>query len=282
MTKRVLIAALAALAWLLPIIAQSSSATPTSQKVIKNPVEYHTYIHALGLKNPAQRAPAFESFVAHYPRSIVKVEALEQAMAAYQQLGNAAKVKGLAERILQIEPDNTRALAIVVFIKRSEAVQGNKAALAVLGPESERGLKSVAHWPKPEDMGEAEYKKLRLQMISIFEGAAGFAALQAKDYGKAREHYRKAIAINPNDLPTLYQLGIAELQMKPLDTAGFWHVAHAFKLASGRAAAQKAILGYGKAMYVRYHGSEEGWDAIVVAAAKHASPPHGFSVKPAH
>lgn len=282
MANRVLVSAVAALAWLLPLIAQSSSATPTSQKVIKNPAEYNTYVHALELKNLAQKAAAFESFVAHYPHSIVKREALEQAMAAYQQLGNAAKVESLADKILQIEPDNARALAIVVFIKRSKATQGDKVASAALGPESERGLKGVAHWPKPEGMGAAEFKKLRRQMTSIFEGAAGFAALQAKDYGKAREHYRKAITAEPNDLPNAYQLSIAELQMKPLDTAGFWHVARALKLASGRAAAQKAILGYGKAMYVRYHGSEEGWDAIVVAAAKQAIPPRGFSVKPAH
>lgn len=93
MTNRNFVAAVAALAWLLPIAAQSSNSIPTSQKAIKNPTEYHTYIHALGLKDPAQKAAAFESFVAHYPHSIVKVEALEQAMGAYQQLGNAAKVE---------------------------------------------------------------------------------------------------------------------------------------------------------------------------------------------
>ena len=282
MTNRIFVAAVAALAWLLPIAAQSSNSIPTSQKVIKNPTEYSAYIHALGLKDPARKAAAFESFVAHYPHSIVKIEALEQAMAAYQRLGNAEKVQSLAGRILQIEPDDARALAIDVFIKRSEAGQGNKAASASLGPEAERGIRSVAHWSKPSGMGNAEFKNLRLQMASIFQGAAGFAALQAKDYGKAREHYRKAIRLSPNNLSDVYQLGVAELQMKPLDSAGFWHVARALKLASGKAAAQKAILRYGKAMYVRYHGSEEGWSAIVVAAAKHASPPHGFSIKPAH
>lgn len=282
MKNMILVTVVAALACLLPIAAQSSNSIPTSQKVIKSPAEYHAYMHALGLKKPAQKAVAFESFIARYPSSVVKREALEQAMAAYQQLGNSAKVKSLAERILQIEPDNPRALAIDVFIKRNEAAHGNKAALAALGPASERGLRSAARWHKPQGMSDAEFKTLRRQMDSIFHGAAGFAALQAKDYGKAREHYRKAVALSPNDLQNVYQLGVAELQAIPLDTSGFWHIARALKLASGRAAAQAAILRYGKATYIRYHGSEEGWDAIVVAAAKRSALPHGFSVKPAH
>lgn len=145
----------------------------------------------------------------------------------------------MAERILQIEPDEARALAIDVFIKRSEAGRGNKAASASLGPEAERGIRSVARWQKPSGMGNAEFKNLRLQMTSIFQGAAGFAALQAKDYGTARAHYRKAIRVSPNNLQDVYQLGVTELQMKPLDSAGFWHIARALKLASGNTAAQK-------------------------------------------
>ena len=92
--------------------------TPTSQKVIKDPAEYNAYITALNTTDPAAKAQAMEAFVAQYPNSIVKIEALEQAMGAYQQKAqdlmqkdpsskDAAlyqqKVEQIARQILQVE-----------------------------------------------------------------------------------------------------------------------------------------------------------------------------------
>ena len=59
-----------------------ASQTPTSQKVIKDPAEYNAYITALNTTDPAAKAAAMEAFVQQYPNSIVKIDALEQAMAA--------------------------------------------------------------------------------------------------------------------------------------------------------------------------------------------------------
>src|SRR5579884_4037750 len=59
--------------------------TPTSQKVIKDPAEYNAYMAALNTTDPAAKGAAMEAFVAQYPNSIVKVDALQQAMGAYQQ-----------------------------------------------------------------------------------------------------------------------------------------------------------------------------------------------------
>jgi tetratricopeptide (TPR) repeat protein len=255
----------------------TSAAWPQQTKTIKDPAEYNAYIAALNLSNPVQKAAAMEAFAARYPKSVVRIDALEQAMAAYQQAGNAPKVEASAERILHIEPNNVRALAIVAFLKRSAAAQGNAAAVAASAAAAERGLKALPHWAKPNGMNNAEFKKLHNQMTAIFEGAAGFAALQAKDYAKARDHYRKSIAIDPNSMQDVYQLAVAELEMTPLDADGFWHVARALKLSAGNAAAQQSIARYGKAKYKKYHGGEDGWDAIVAQAAKTANVPAGFA-----
>ncbi len=122
---------------------------------------------------------------------------------------------------------------------------------------------------------------LRKQMASIFQGAAGFAALQAKEYPAARDHYMKAVENDATSLQDVYQLAVADLEMKPLDPNGFWYVARAFQLAQGNAAGQKSIQDYGKAKYRRYHGGEDGWDQLIAAAAKQADRPSDFSIKPA-
>ena len=99
-----------------PAAGGDQANVPTSQKVIKDPAEYNAYITALNTTDPAAKGAAMEAFVAQYPNSIVKIDALEQAMGAYQQANNQQKVEQIARQILTIEPNNVRALAIVVFI----------------------------------------------------------------------------------------------------------------------------------------------------------------------
>src|SRR5260370_30588641 len=54
------------------------------KKEIKDPAEYNAYVNATGITDPATRANALEQFIAQYPTSVVKDDALEQLMGAYQ------------------------------------------------------------------------------------------------------------------------------------------------------------------------------------------------------
>src|SRR5262245_59728288 len=175
--------------------AQGNTSQPSSQpaadqqasgqKVIKDPAEYNAYITALNTQDPAAKAAAMEAFVKQYPQSVVLTDALEQAMAAYQQAGNAAKVEETAKRLLQLTPNNVRALAIVVALDRAKATQGDQAALREICTLSQTGLQQLPSWQKPQEMPEADFQKLKTQMAQIFNGAAGFCALQAKTYPQA-------------------------------------------------------------------------------------------------
>ena len=255
------------------------------QKVIKDGGEYNAYIAALNTADPALKAGAMEAFINQYPNSVVKVDAMEQAMAAYQQTGNTAKVSETADRILQLDSKNVRALAIATYVKRIKATRGEANAVAETGVLAERGLKVLPNWTKPDGISEADFKKLTDQMADIFNGAAGFASLQIKDYAKARSYYLKAVQIDATNLQDIFQLSIADLEMKPIDVEGFWYSAKALTLAQAQAnqAAEQSMKTYGQAKYQHYHGSIDGWDGIVTAAEKQSSPPQGFaaSIKPA-
>lgn len=259
-----------------PAASQGEQNKPTSQKVIKDPGEYNAYITALNTTDPAAKAAAMEAFVAQYPNSIVKIDALEQAMAAYQQAGNQAKVEATAKRILEIDPNNIRALAIVSFIDRAKATQGDKAALQSACNESQAGLQHLPTWQKPETLSEADFTKLKEQMSNIFEGAAGFCALQAKNYAVAEEHYNNALKTQPNDYGNVYQLAIAELSSNPIQLNGFWHCAKAMNLAQSApngAQVVQSINAYCKAIYHNYHGNDQGWDQFAQQNGAAAAPP---------
>src|SRR5262249_49003960 len=205
--------------------ADSQANVPTSQKVIKDPAEYNAYITALNTQDPAARGAAMEAFVKQYPQSVVLTDALEQAMAAYQQAGNSAKVEELAKRILQLQPNNIRALAIVTALDRAKGTIGDQKALQDSCTYSQTGLQQLPSWTKPEGMADADFQKLKTQMAGIFNGAAGFCALQAKNYPQARDFYTQAFQIDPNDLQNVYQLAVADLEQNPLYLNELWYCA---------------------------------------------------------
>jgi tetratricopeptide (TPR) repeat protein len=279
---------LAAVALVLPLGAQqpapahpsAAQANPNAaQQVIQNPAEYKAYMAALNTQDAAARGAAMEAFAQQYPQSAVLVNALEYAMAAWQSAGNSAKVEELARRLLALEPGDVRALAVVVAFDRAKATQGDADALGELCLHSSAGLREVLTWQKPAGMTAPDFDRLSRQMSQIFNGAAGFCALQSKDYSQARDWLTRAFALDPSSLQDVYQLALADLQMAPLDPNGFWYCARAIHLAQGSAGA-KATDGmavYCKAKYKTYRGTEDGWDALMTASAAQSALPPDFA-----
>ncbi|SDS39273.1 hypothetical protein [Opitutus sp. GAS368] len=270
---------------LLLLVCLGLAAGPSAaaqQKVIKDPAEYNAYMTALNTAAPAAKAAAMEAFVVNYPGSVMRLDAFEQAMAAHQQTGDVAGTEQTARRLLDENPTNVRALTIVTYLERMRATSGDKPALAAVGDHAKQGLAALAGWSRPEGITDSDYENLRRQMTAIFQGAAGFVALQSRDYLAAVDHYRVAVDTDPTNLQDVYQFSIAELESKPLQPAGFWHIARAASLAHAAGnAAEKSISVYGLAKYRRYHGSEEGWEQLLAAAVREPGLPADFAVKPA-
>ena len=57
-----------------------------------------------------------------------------------------------------------------------------------------------------------------------------------------------------------------------MEVDGLWYIAKAIALAKGNEAAQQRISEYGKARYKKYHGSEDGWQELLAAAASETAP----------
>lgn len=272
--RRIAITLATILAALLPALCVQPSVAQTGaakRKVIRDPVEYNAYVTALNTKDANDRGAAMEAFVRNYPESVVKLDALEHAMAAYQRAGNTRKMQSIAKTILAVDPNNLRALAVATYLERSgSAMDGNDTC-----PQARRGLQILGMWQKPEMMTEVEFRKLRADMAEIFYGASAFCALQVKDYNAAKELYSKALQMNPSNLQNVYQMGMADLEMNPLDVNGFWYVAKAISLAQaqGKTNGQESMEAYGKAKYRKYHGNEEGWEQLVSRATTQAAPP---------
>jgi tetratricopeptide (TPR) repeat protein len=257
-------------------------AQPTQKKEIKDPAEYNSYVNAIQAATPQAKAQGLEAFLVTYPNSVMKEDALEQLMVAYQQANDLKKTIEAANRVLQANPNNIRALALLAYSYRAAASQGGpqlQQNLQMAQQYGQKGLQALTSMTKPEGMSDADFTKLHNESSAIFEGAVGFAALQQKDLATAQKDLRDAVAqeSQPN-IMDIYPLGTADLEANPMNPEGFWFIVKASQLAQGTG--QTQILEYGRKKYIRYHGSEDGWTDLVkqAQASQGVMPPSGFTV----
>jgi hypothetical protein len=253
---------------------------PQQKKEIKNPAEYNAYVGAVQQTDAAAKISGLEAFLTQYPNSVMKEDALELLMGSYQQTGNEAKMIDAAQRLLQINPNNVRALALLAYTARTKAQanQNPQQNLADAKQYGQRGLQALQTFTKPEGMSDADYEKLKSQMSGIFNAAVGISSLTDKDYKTAQQSLHAAAQTNPTDFSIIYPLALAYLQAQPPDTVnGIWYATRAGIIAPSPQY-QQQITAYAKSQYDKYHGSDQGWDDVLTAAKANPNPPAGFTI----
>ncbi len=265
--------------------AVSGQQSPPGQKVIPDPAESRAYAAAANTQDATSRAEALEAFVQQYPNSVVLIDALELEMAAWQAAGDSKQVLRVAKRLLAADPGNIRVLGIVVALERASAAAGDNAALNDMCVDATGGMLEVPMWRKPADLTEADYVTLSKLLNDVFVGAEGYCAVQQKNYSQAREWLTRAYGMDPANVQDTYQLAVADLESTPLDAGGFWYCARAIHLAQTAATPQDpgSMVADCKARYAKYHGADDGWDALVTSVAAEDAPPPNFAteIKPA-
>jgi hypothetical protein len=204
-------------------------------------------------------------------------------LGTYQQLGNRDKLTDVANRLLQVDANNLRALALLTYLKGEQARAGGPQATQALteGQQfAERGLKALQTMTKPANQTDADFEKTKSGMAAIFDGVAGLAALQSKNFADAQKYLAEAVKIDPTNLSNVYPLALAYLQATPPDQVkGIWCLARAVNLSAGTAA-QASINKYGRSAYIKYHGNDQGWQEVVQTAASNPEPPADFKIAP--
>jgi hypothetical protein len=249
-----------------------SPAQPQQKKEIKDPAEYNAYVGAVQQSDPNAKVSGLEAFLQQYPNSVMKEDALELLMVSYSQTNNAAKMADAAQRVLQVNPHNVRALTLLANNAKTQSQWADAEKYAA------QGVAAVPNMQKGEAVSDADFAKQKTQLTGFLNGIAGFSALQLKDYANAAKYLRAAVDIDPNDVQNVYPLAVAYLSQAPPDNLnGLFYVARAASLAKD-AAAKDQITKYGRSKYVKFHGSDQGWNELLAAAAQSPTPPQGFTI----
>lgn len=261
--------------------SQAGAQPQQQQKTIKDPAEYNAYMSAISNNDPNGKAQALEAFLQQYPNTVVKEETLEQLMAAYQAANNAAKTTDAGNRLLQVNPSNVRALALLTYLARQQCSAGQQQACGQAGQYAQRGLQAADSMPHPAGVSDADFTKLQNGVKVIFNGAIGMNALQSKDFPTAQKALSAAVSVpeNANNLQDVYPLATAYLQANPPDYLnGLFYAARAVDLGQGNPAAQQQIEKFALYYYKKYHGSTDGWDQVKAQAQNSPTPPPGFTI----
>ncbi|MDQ2832446.1 MAG: hypothetical protein M3Y50_01650 [Acidobacteriota bacterium] len=265
--------------------AQSSP----SGGVQMSPAEYAAYNNAITQTTPQTKAPAIEAYLTAYPQSAVKAATLEQLMLAYSAF-DPAKTLDAADRLLQVDPNNLRALTFEVYFRSQEADKATDPAAkqTALDSAASYATKGLAVTTKPADMSDADFAKVKDAATPVFDRAIGTAALNKKDAATAITEFKTELTSVPvaqTQIPgpllqDTYTLGQAYYQSTPPDYVNCtWYTSRAAAFAPEPYKSQ--MLPLAKFCYKKYHGADDGYDAVTAAVQTNLNPPAGFTIKPA-
>ena len=265
-----------------------SNAQTTSSGVQMSPAEYNAYNSAITQPTPQAKAPALEAYLAAYPQSAVKASVLEQLMLAYSAF-DPAKTLDAADRLLQVDPNNLRGLTFETYFRLTgaDSITDATAKQAALDKAADYAQKGLAA-PKPAEMSASDFTTLQSQAKPVFYRAIATAALNKKDAATAITNLKLELASVPVAdtskpgpiLTDTYQLGQAYYQSTPPDYVNCtWYATRAAAFAPEPYKSQ--MLPLAKFCYKKYHGADDGYDAVAAAVQTNLNPPADFKIKPA-
>jgi tetratricopeptide (TPR) repeat protein len=299
--KKLVFASAMALASVSLVSAPALRAQDNSDQItIQNPAEFNAYQQASTQTDPSAKAAALESFLETYPQSVVKKAVLDELIVDYQQLNQPDKALSAATRLLQIDPNNMRAVYISVYIKKNQCQKSIDPSTGVSNdPQTCDDAATLAQKgltiPKPAGTSDDDWKKLTSATYPAFDSAIALDDEAAKkgpdgkaDMKDAIQEYRTELMLYPPEAtkqvgPGLADtLQLAEAYAKPEardEVQAIWFYARAWNFAPPAFKAQiEPKLEY---WYKRFHGGLDGLDAVKTAAAQTLFPPADFTIKPA-
>jgi len=265
------------------------------------PDQFNSYQNAMTQTDPGQKAAALEGFLQAYPQSPVKTTVLDNLIDVYNQLNQAAKAIDAANRLLQVDPNNMKAILASVYLKKQQCSSSLDASGVATNAQTcddaavlaQKGLTV----PKPTGMSDDDWKKLTATAYPVFHSAIAFDdAVSKKDFAGAIKEYTAELMLYTPEVCTQPSqcladtLQLAQAYAKPSpdkdEVKAVWFYARAWDFAPAAYKAQIAPqLEY---WYKRFHGTLDGdaaitqqIDAIKTQAQSTLFPPANFAIAPA-
>jgi hypothetical protein len=221
--KKLVFASVMALASLSLVPAATLRAQDQSGTIqIKDPAEYNAYSLANSQSDPKTKAAALEEFLSKYPNSVAKKAVLDDLLTIYGQTGNQEKSVETAKKVLQITPNDLRALYTAVAIEKVQCAKSSDASTCDdAAALAQKGLDA----PKPAGISDEDWKKQTDATHPFFISAIAVDDMVSKkDPAAAVDQYKKELMMYPPQatqsgpaLGDTLQLALAYVKLQLVD-----------------------------------------------------------------
>jgi hypothetical protein len=260
---------------------------------IKDPAEFNAYQMFSTQTDPKAKAAAGEQFLTQYPQSVVKNAVLDSLIDIYyQQLQSPDQTLSAASRLLQVDPNNMKAILFSVFIKKSQCARSvdpgtgkskDQQTCDDMATLAQKGLGLT----KPASIADDAWKNQTAAANPVFDSAIALDDTVKKDNKGAQDEYVAELKLYSDDQSKTAGLQdtllLAQAYAQPGATQDLikavWYFARVWDFAPANYKAQiEPKLEY---YYKKYHGSLDGLDAIKQQAQASVFPPGTFTIAPA-
>jgi hypothetical protein len=273
--KKLVFASVMAMASISLVVAPALRAQD-STITIKDPAEYNAYQMATTQADNKARAAALETFLQTYPQSVVKADVLDRLVDAYQALNDGDHLFGAADRLLQIDANNFKAVVVSVAVKKAQCIRtADVQACDDAGRLAKKGLLLT----KGKDTSDADWKTQTSTFFPGFHSAIALDdAIAHKDFKGAVAEFTAELMLYTDDqskslgLSDTLHLADAYAQPDAKDPVkAIWFYARAFDFAPAnyKPTIEKSLNYW----YKKYHGDLKGLDDIKTQAAATTFPP---------
>lgn len=266
-----------------PVPAAPQATTPQW----KSRAEYDAFQAFVKESDPHKRIPLIQAFIQKYPKSDFEANAYVAEMQTYVQLSQTSEAAASAKKALGVDSKNLEALSYLclIFPYTFKAADPNASTeLSQTAQYAQDGLEALQNLQKPAGVTDEQFenyiqpKKKR----AVFNIAAGFVALQQKNYNQAVKSLEAAAQDEPSNVLVYSFLGQAYYNESPRETnKAIWNLAKAASMAESSNSPNAAQLKkFYSQVYEAQHGSNAGEDQVLAQAKSADSMPADFSVAP--
>ncbi len=202
--KKLVLASVMALASI-GFVASPMLRAQDSTITIKDPQEFNAYQLANTQTDPKTKAEQLEDFLKAYPQSVVKAAVLDTLIDTYQRLQDADQTLSAASRLLQVDPNNMKAIFISVFIKGRQCAKSVDPKTGLSNDPTtcddaamlaQKGIDAK----KPAATSDDDWKKLTGGTYPTFHSAIALDdILSKKDIRAGISEYRTELMLYPAD-----------------------------------------------------------------------------------
>jgi len=259
---------------------------------IQDPSEFNAHQQCAIQTNGNARAACLEGFLRVHPQSAAKTAFLESLIDAYEGMNDADHTLSAANRLLQTDPGNLKALFVSVFIKKGQCLKSvDQRTSRSSDPKACNEAAALARKglsvPRPDGTSSDGWKKQTAGVYPVFHSAVALDdAFSKREYKNAVAEYTKELTLYTEDETKSVGLWdtmlLASTYARPeVDdlVKAIWFYARVSDFAPGdyKDSVEKQLDYY----YRRYHGNLSGLDEIKSLAAKSVFPPESLVISPA-